>query len=395
MRFPNGPRLIRAGIAAIAVAAAAGAPAVASTPAGAMVAVRFDAKQLLSTSVSGMADPASKREVTQDDPVRIASVSKLVVALGVLRLVDQGKLDLDQDVSHYLGWTFRHPRYPTRRITLRLLLGHRSGLIDGEDRYIIPLGETLRDRVTELGVWDADHPPGTYFRYANMNFPVIASVMEAATGERFDQLMHRLVMQPLSIDACFNWTSCSDVAISRAVVLTSAEGDVLRDDLKGRRPECPVVPAREGTCSLSGYRPGANGALFSPQGGLRISMRDLARIGQMLLVGGRGFLSPASFRALTRPGPLIRDGDGARDAGFHCRFGLSVHWLANRSAGCADDPFGDGRRRYGHSGEAYGLRSGLWIDGRQGVAFFVTAVPPDAPTGTSAFKAVEEAVLRP
>jgi CubicO group peptidase (beta-lactamase class C family) len=377
------------------MAGAAVSPAAASMVPGATVSVRFDGARILSASASGMADPAANRAVAANDPVRIASVSKLVVALGVLRLVDQGTLDLDEDVSRYLGWTFRHPRYPASRITLRLLLGHRSGLTDGEDRYIIPLGETLRDRVSEPGVWDAGHPPGTYFRYANINFPVIASVMEAATGERFDRLMDRLVMKPLSIDACFNWTSCSDAAVARAVVLTAADGTVLRDDLKGRRPECPVVPARDGSCALSAYRPGDNGALFSPQGGLRISMLDLARIGQVFLVGGRGFLSPASFRELTRPGRLIDEGTGARDAGFHCRFGLSLHWLANRAKGCADDPFGDGKRRYGHSGEAYGLRSGLWIDGRKGIAFFVTAVPPDAPAGRSAFKAVEEAVLRP
>lgn len=392
MRLPDRAGLIRAAGAAL-LALFAGASAPHPSP-GAAVVVRFDARRILSVEASGPADAETGRAVTADDPVRIASVSKLVVALGVLRLVDQGKLDLDRDVSAYLGWRLRNPAFPDSAITLRHLLGHRSGLIDGDDRYIVPLGETLRDRLGEPGVWDGRHPPGGYFRYANFNFPVVASVMEAATGERFDRLMTRLVMRPLRLDACFNWLGCSDAAVARAVVLRGADGTVLRDDIKGSRPACPVVPAQDGSCDLARYRPGDNGALFSPQGGLRISMRDLAAIGQMMLVNGRGFLSPRGYAELAAPGRAIAPLGGERDGGFHCRFGLSVHWLANAGPGCADDPFGDGRRRHGHSGEAYGLRSGLWLDGRRGIAFFVTAVPANAPRGHSAFTTAEEAILR-
>ena len=57
-------------------------------------------------------------------------------------------------------------------------------------------------------------------------------------------------------------------------------------------------------------------------------------------------------------------------------YGLAVQRLATARPGCRDDPFGDGRPRVGHAGEAYGLRSGLWVDraGGTGVAFFATAV---------------------
>lgn len=63
--------------------------------------------------------------------------------------------------------------------------------------------------------------------------------------------------------------------------------------------------------------------------------------------------------------------------------------------GCHDDLFTDSRARIGHAGDAYGLKSGLWIDpvtGR-GIAYFTTAVAPDAPTGRSAFTAAEEALV--
>lgn len=105
-------------------------PALAAPPA--TVAVAFDRQSIRPVLAEGLADKASRRGVTADDPVRIASISKLVTALGVMRLVDEGKLDLDRDVSDYLGWDLRNPAWPDKPITLRHLLSHQSSLVDGE-----------------------------------------------------------------------------------------------------------------------------------------------------------------------------------------------------------------------------------------------------------------------
>jgi CubicO group peptidase (beta-lactamase class C family) len=306
--------------------------------------------------------------------------------------VEAGKLDLDSDVSRWLGWAPRHPGFPDRPITLRLLLSHQSSLTDDVD-YAIPLGRTVKETLADAKAWDASHAPGAHFRYSNLNYPVVASVMEAATGERFDRLMARLVFTPLQIDACFNWTTCTDAAVARAVVLRDENGGVRRDDLQGKRPDCPVL-SPDPACDLTGYVPGINGALFSPQGGARISANGLARIGQMLLKDGADFLSPASVSAMIGPAWTYDGANGDTEEGFWCSYGLAVQAIA--ASICKDDPFGDGVRRVGHSGEAYGLRSGLWIDrprGR-GVVYFVTAVPDVAPKGRSAFTAVEEALAR-
>ncbi len=377
------------------LAALTNTAAAAPPPPGVAVIVRFDAKRIVAVRARGVADPATGRAVTVDDPVRIASVSKLVVALGVLRLVDARTLDLDRDVSDYLGWQLRHPGFADQPITLRLLLSHRAGLTDDAD-YAIPLGDSVKARLTNIKAWDAAHAPGTYFRYANLNYPVIASVMEAATGERFDRLMARTVLSPLKLDACFNWTTCSDKAVARAVVLTDEAGVVVRDDLRGVRPICPVVPAADGTCNLSSYAPGTNGALFSPQGGLRISARDLAKIGQMVARRGRGFLSRSSFALVTTPQWRFDGSNGDSEGGFWCQYGLAVQTLGSRTAGCTDDLFGDSKRRIGHPGEAYGLRSGLWIDpaSGNGIAYFITAVPGGAINGNSAFTTAEETLAR-
>ncbi|MGH8030518.1 MAG: serine hydrolase domain-containing protein, partial [Arenimonas sp.] len=322
-------------------------------------AVAFDRDGERGTSAEGFADRSTQRRVTVDDPVRIASVSKLVVAIGVLRLVEAGILDLDADVATGLGWPLRNPAFPDRPISLAMLLSHTAGLRDGID-YALPLDVTLRSALADPKAWDAAHAPGEYFAYANLNFPVVASVLERATGERFDRLMQRLVLAPLHLDACFNWPTCSDAAVARAVVLTGPDGAALRDDLHGARPTCAVVAAADGACDLARWRAGENGALFSPHGGLRISVRDLARIGRMLLrdgeLDGVRILALASMAQLFTPRWNYAGANGDTQRGFFCRYGLAAQTLATSRDGCADDPAGDGVARVGHAGEAYGLR---------------------------------------
>lgn len=368
----------------------------ASSPPAA-VAVHFDREgKIEARVVRGLAHRASGRAVTPDDPVRIASISKLVAALGVLRLVEAGRLDLDRDVSDYLGWRLRHPAHPDRVLTLGDLLGHRSGLTDNIN-YALPLGADLETVLGDPAAWDSGRAPGGEFAYANLNYPVVAAAIEGATGERFDQAMARLVFRPLDIDACYNWPTCSDAAVARAVTLYGADGTVQRDDLQGVRPACPVVPAADGSCDLTAYRLARHGAGFSPQGGLRISANDLARIGVMLLHRGGSFLKPESLARLEAMAP-VHPVSGEGTGGFFCEYGIAMHSTggpALRDPACRDDLFGDGRLRLGHSGDAYGLRSGLWFDleGGDGIAYFVTQVPEGQKGTRSAYSAAEEALV--
>jgi CubicO group peptidase (beta-lactamase class C family) len=372
-------------------------PALAQPDAAASAWARFERGGVTGAGASGLADRAAGRAVTADDPVRIASISKLAVALGVMRLVEAGKLDLDRDVSLYLGWRLRHPAFPDQPISLRMLLSHTAGVRDGID-YALPLDAALEAEMRRPEAWDATHGPGArYFTYSNLNFPIVAAVMEATTGQRFDTIIQARVFAPLKIDACFNWTTCSDGAVARAIVLYNPDGTVARDDLRGVRPACGAIPARDGSCDVATYKLGWQGAFFSPQGGMRISAKGLARIGEVLAGQVPGFLSRASLAEMTRPHWRYDGRNGDSAGGYHCAYGLAVMILAapGRPAACRDDPFGDGVMRIGHSGEAYGLRSGLWVDPRsgKGVAFYVTGLDADPPKGKSAFTAAEEAKI--
>src|SRR5690606_16729880 len=176
----------------------------------ASVRVAFDRAGPTAIETRGHADLATGRAVSADDPVRVASISKLVVAIGVLRLVEQGHLDLEADVSDALGWPLPHPQWPQAPITLRMPRSPPAGLTDAAGYWQVPLGSELRGLLDDPRAWDAEHPPGSFFRYANLGFPLVAAAMERATGERFDLLMQRLVLQPLGIAGCYNWAACDE-----------------------------------------------------------------------------------------------------------------------------------------------------------------------------------------
>lgn len=358
-------------------------------PSHAQVGVAFDRAGELGHFADGIADPQTRRAVTPDDPVRVASISKLVTAIGVMKLAEAGKLNLDADVSTTLGWRLRNPAFPERAITLRMLLSHSSSVRDHDDQYAIPLGGTVQAEMADPRSWDLKHGPGdNYFTYGNMNFPIVGSLIERATGERFDIWMRREILEPLKLDACFNWPTCSDAAVARAVELDGPDGKPQKDDLHGARPRCPVFVKEGEPCDLARWRLGDNGGLFAPQGGLRISARGLARVGRLLLNGGTldgvRILSPESVDTLLTQVWRFDGRNGATERGFYCSFGLATQQIPVKRAGCADDPGTQGAIFVGHAGDAYGLKAGLWIDRARGVglAYYVTGIaeyPPRAP----------------
>lgn len=343
---------------------------------------------------------------------RVASISKLVVTLGVMRLVEQRVLDLDADVSTVLGWPLRHPRHPEVPITLRLLLSHRSALSDGGERYFFDGRTRLQDvlhpqgRLFEGGAnWRLDRRPGAWFEYVNLNFGVIATVMERATGERFDRLMHRLVMQPLGLRGGFDPSAFSpeDVAHvaaqyrkrrtvgGREVWDPAGPWVVQADDFRHQRPQRPD--------GLEAYEIGSNGTLFGPQGRLRTSLHSLGTVLQMLLDDGRHqgrpFLSPASVAELGREhwGMDAARATGDAHADWALSWGLGLQRYTDRSTGPGRGDRlvdGGGFSGWGHSGDAYGLMGVFALDPvrRQGMVVLITGPGVDPATHPSRYSAL-------
>jgi CubicO group peptidase (beta-lactamase class C family) len=366
--------MIRRLIAALAFIAAPAA-AQETAPPPATVVVAFDRESIRPLIVEGLANKAAGRALEANDPVRIASISKLVMALAALRLVDEGKVDLDRDVSDYLGWRLRSPYHPDAPVTLAHLLSHRAGLSD-RGGYSIPLGASLEVKLADRQSWRQTGAPGeAAFEYANLGSPVVATVLEAASGERYDRLVERLVFRPLGVKACFNWIGCDADKQARAVTLYRDTGEIAADGPERLPPACTIPVAEEQACSLENYIPGTNASIFSPQGGVRIGMVDLARFGQSVLRAEEaGLLMPETLERFALA--AFRGKTGATE--FFCHYGFGLQVIEMPGSACRDTLFGAGKPWIGHAGEAYGLLSGLWFDGNatQGFVYFTTENPP-------------------
>lgn len=324
---------------------------------GAVLAVRIGEK-IVYEGAAGCAefDDATPqrcaRPVKADTKMRVASISKMATAMAALALARDGALDLDRDVSDYLGWTLRNPAFPDRPITARHLMTHLSSLRDPEEYWVAAPGE-FRALVEASAPFAAaeggrSRAPGDYFTYANVNYGVLATVMEKAAGARFDDIVAARVIEPLGLDAGFNWSGVSTKARrSGATLYRSEEGRwIAQTDgaavLQGEGPAFAKGEAVDAAAYLASYSPGANATLFSPQGGLRASMSDL-----LVILDAR---DPLDID--WRFNPQTENGDP--EGGFYPAAGMGA--LALKGAGA----LWPGAGLLGHSGEAYGLYAGLW-----------------------------------
>ncbi|MFI6015647.1 amino acid adenylation domain-containing protein [Streptomyces sp. NPDC051243] len=169
---------------------------------GASIAVIRDG-ELVSVEAHGVLAAGGSDPVTPETVFQVGSLSKHITALGVLRLVDQGVLDLDEDVNARLrGW-----RMPDGfRVTLRQLLGHLSGLAPTPVVHL-PRGQrtpSLTDLLHGSGPGvsmgaRAELEPGQVFRKANVHYSVVQQVLEDATDRPFAELMDDVLMKPLGL----------------------------------------------------------------------------------------------------------------------------------------------------------------------------------------------------
>jgi hypothetical protein len=121
----------------------------------------------------------------------------------------------------------------------------------------------------------------------------------------------------------------------------------------------------------------------------------------MLLNGGMldgvRILSPQAVETLLTQSWRFDGGNGATEGGFYCSAGNGAHAIPSHRSGCADDLGTKGALLVGHAGDAYGMKSGLWIDRARGrgVAYFVTGVAdPAQKASDSAYSAAEVRLFR-
>jgi CubicO group peptidase (beta-lactamase class C family) len=321
---------------------------------------------------------------TLERPFRVASVSKMVATSAFVPLTLRTGLDLDADASDFVGFRLRHPAHPEVAITPRMLLSHTSGLRNGPS-YPVPLGHRLSEafepagRHYDNGGWfgPPEHRPGDWFAYADVNFALVAQMLERRAQERFDLHMTRVLFQPLGLDIGYNWSGVSQAKRARAAPGLHQEAGAWAAQVDGTVLPAPAIaftrPADQPALDAADYRVGDNGFAFSPQGGLRLSLADMDTLARLYAAHGRwkgrqlvprAALEAMQTRAWTfdpaRP-------NGETDNGFLQGYGLGCEAPLGRPGPGGDAFFGDDTADWrGHFGDAYGWITGLFWNRRDG-----------------------------
>ena len=286
----------------------------------------------------GNADAEGKVPATAATPYRAGSVSKLFTDVAVMRLVEQGRLDLDAPVTRYLP-DFRPANPFGVAITLRHLMTHRSGLVREPPRghYFDASPKGQADTVASLNATTLVAEPGTRTKYSNAGIAVVGEVVARVTGQPFERAIEQLVLGPVGMTS-------SSFTVDR---LKAAVAHSQMASFDGGR--WPAPPLDLGT-------PAA--------GNLYATADDLGRFAAAMLNRGRlttgRLLTEASVAEMWRPQYPVT---GGRSFGL----GFVLGTL-------------DGARTVGHGGAVYGHATDLRVIPDEGIGVVVFSTVDSGPT---------------
>ena len=229
----------------------------------------------LTTNCFGYADVAAKKPMTADTVGWLASNTKAIACALVLSYVEEGKLALDEPISRYL------PEWKGEKVpTLRQLMSHTSGL-----KFFLemPIDNRPMLLVSRLGVERGmTAAPGEKFQYSNWGIDVAAACVEAVTGEPWEVLLKKRILDPLDMrDAVFHPTAAQSSRM--------AKGYMLSDDKPAKEA---IVEQFQYPYSLYSRYPEAGGGLFG-------SPMDLIKFFAMVANGGVGMNGKRILKAET------------------------------------------------------------------------------------------------
>ncbi len=174
--------------------------------------VRMDGSQAV--GAAGTKDRRTGAPMTIDTRVQVGSVTKVLLAVGVLRLITEGKLSLDDEVSGRLpGIRFENPWQASDPVRVRHLLAHSAGLENlrlWQFFSLRPDADTPLAAAFEQGVnpLQVQTRPGSRFGYSNIGYTLLGGVIESVTGERYETYLDRALLAPLALhDSTFRFTT--------------------------------------------------------------------------------------------------------------------------------------------------------------------------------------------
>ncbi|MES2431101.1 MAG: serine hydrolase domain-containing protein [Bacteroidota bacterium] len=156
---------------------------------------------------NGTAHIPGKDSITANTPMHIASTSKTFTAMAILKLWQEGKLDLEDDLTKYF------PQFNYPGVTIKTLLNHRSGLpnythymeekIEWDKTKIATNEDILNTLILNKAILPAAPKADTKFAYCNTNFALLALVIEKVTGKKYSEYLQQTFFKPLQMKNTF------------------------------------------------------------------------------------------------------------------------------------------------------------------------------------------------
>lgn len=177
--------------------------------------------QLLFEGYRGYANAEKKDTLTADTPIHIASISKVLTSLAVLKLIDEKRLSLEDSLSKFF------PHFPYKGIRVQELLNHRSGLPNYAYFEHNPEVWDTHKTQSNQSVLDAlmtEHAepynqPNTHFSYCNTNYVLLALIIEKVTNVPYAEAMRHIVFEPLKMNKTFVLNIQDSAKVSQSYTL--------------------------------------------------------------------------------------------------------------------------------------------------------------------------------
>ncbi|MBR0218223.1 MAG: beta-lactamase family protein [Clostridia bacterium] len=278
------------------------------------------------------------RPVDGDTVFKVASLTKMITAVGVMRLKEEGKLDLDAPLTYGSeGALIRNPRFPDTPVTLRQAMSHTSSLLGSAQYSTAPAWEKITE---DQNRYFSKYEPGTNYEYANLNGGIMGSAIERASGQSLNAYMRDAVFAPLGINASYAAHLLPDPEpLSRTY---TQEGEVYMKAEKYLEEDRTFY---EDTCNPDSHYRASVGSLY-------ISLSGMAKIGEVLACGGMAdgvrILSPQAAAEMRADQRTVR---GTTVTG-ESPYGLGVYRFTAS----------DGRTWYGHQGRWVGMLTDLFVE---------------------------------
>ena len=149
--------------------------------------------------------PFFEKDVTNDTIFPMASISKSFAATAIMQLNETGRISLDENISRFLPFDLKHPKYPDVNITARMLLSHQASIKNFGLPYSIfcqlirrPL-DWLENHFKKSDSW-YDYCPGEYFRYITADINILGYVIENITGMKYADYCKENIFKPLKMN---------------------------------------------------------------------------------------------------------------------------------------------------------------------------------------------------